>query len=119
MYLHRHVKRRIRQVALTLTVCISLGLIPNIPGLVRGETQGPNQDSDRGARPRRAKPEGTLPNLDAIQTESQGEREAPASVLIRLRPPRNIGKPWDGRRVGDPEPPVNLDQIRRAHARKR
>src|SRR5215212_3195181 len=119
MYLHRHAKRRIQQIAVTLTVCVSLGLIPNIPGFVRGETQGPNQDSDQGARPRRAKPEGTLPNLDAVQTESQSERESPAPVPSSIRSPRNIGKPWDGRRVGDPEPPGNWDQIRRAHARKR
>ena len=37
-------------------------------------------------------------------TQSQVEREAPPPIPSTIRSPRNAGKPWDGRRVGDPAP---------------
>ena len=54
------------------------------------------------------------------------EREAPPPIPSTVRAKRNEGKPWDGRRVGDPgtaqrpvDQPDEERQTRRAHARRR
>ena len=77
------------------------------------------------ARPRPGKPEGTFPNLEDVKNESLIEHEPPARIPSTIRSQRNSGKPWDGRRVGDPEPSREVDhggsrgQTLRAHARRR
>jgi YD repeat-containing protein len=45
-----------------------------------------------------------LPNLDEVRDESRLEREAPPPIASTIRSQKNTGKPWDGRRVGDPWP---------------
>ncbi|HKH19512.1 MAG TPA: DUF4214 domain-containing protein, partial [Gammaproteobacteria bacterium] len=82
-------------------------------------SQGHNQ---RSAPPRPDKPEGTFPDFGEVQSESQLEREPPAPIPSIIRSQRNSGKPWDGRRVGDPEPSRDVGahgETLRAHARRR
>jgi YD repeat-containing protein len=98
--MYRRVAQRLTlRTAIALT--ISLGLLPT-PGLsllIAGEAQGPNQGDERKGRPRPGKPEGEWPNLDE---PSPLEPEAPLPIHSTIRSSRNSGKPWDGRRVGDP-----------------
>ncbi|HET6852593.1 MAG TPA: DUF4214 domain-containing protein, partial [Pyrinomonadaceae bacterium] len=60
-----------------------------------------------------------MPNLEAVRSEWQVQREPAVPVPSSIRSPKNTGRPWDGRRVGDPEPAGKLDSTRRAHARRR
>src|SRR5688572_28895061 len=94
---------------LSLTVCTSLLPAP-ISLSVQGAAQSQNQRADRTGHPRPDKPEGTLPNLDEIKSESQIVREALPPIPSTIRSRKNEGKPWDGRRVGDPGPPDGLDR---------
>src|SRR5215213_8443741 len=108
---------------ITLVLLIGIALLPApcVSMLVSAVGQG------RGPRsappPRPGKPEGAFPDLDDVKNESSIERESPAFFLTMRRPPRNSGKPWDGRRVGDP--PRDSDhagvrgQTLRSHARRR
>jgi YD repeat-containing protein len=117
-----------------LTICTSL-LMPGVSLPVSEAAQG-----QAGALPVRARsnrPEGMFPDLDEIKNESSLKREPPAPIPSTIRSKRNQGKPWDGRRVGEPFTPGRLDQpvangaqrnhrqslkgnfIRRAHARGR
>ena len=110
------------RIILSFTVCAAL-LLPGVPLLVSEASQGPS--TAHNARPRHKKPEGTFPDLEDVKNESHVEREAPAPIPSTRRAKRNEGKPWDGRRVGDPEPPPPGQQdhaekqTRRAHARRR
>lgn len=107
--LPRHVAQLSKlRITLALIVCVSLLLVPSIPTLVSGAAQG--QGDGRAGRPRPGKPEGTLPNLDEVKNESQSEREAPPPIPSSLRSKKNAGKPWDGRRVGDPIPQNEVGQ---------
>ena len=90
------------RISLSITICTFLLLIPIGPLVVSDAAQG--RSSDRVGRPKPGKPEGVWPDLDEIRRESQIEREAPPPIPSTIRSPRNSGKPWDGRRVGDPEP---------------
>src|ERR1044072_8799511 len=101
---------------LSFTVCVSLLLLPSV-SLLSAASQG--QSAAGNARPRHKKPEGILPDLEEVKNESQVEREAPPPIPSTVRAKRNEGKPWDGRRVGDPEnyQPEVERQTRRAHAR--
>lgn len=60
---------------------------------------------------------------EGVQRELPQEREAPAPIPSTIRSPKLPLKPWDGRGVGDPEPPITADQepniTRRAHAHRR
>src|ERR1044072_2321060 len=118
---------------LSFTVCASLLLLPGV-SLLSEASHGQGQSDVRNARPRHKKPEGILPDLEDVKKESNVEREAPPPIPSTMRAKRNEGKPWDGRRVGDPWPPQRpvdqpapdrqpdrqIDkQIRRAHARRR
>ncbi|HKU76563.1 MAG TPA: DUF4214 domain-containing protein [Pyrinomonadaceae bacterium] len=110
---------------LAFTVCASLLLVPGV-SLLSEASQGQGQSAGRDTRPRPRKPEGTLPDLEEVEKESNVEREAPPPIPSTVRAKRNEGKPWDGRRVGDPETPRRpVDQpdeerlTRRAHARRR
>ncbi|HKG60835.1 MAG TPA: DUF4214 domain-containing protein [Pyrinomonadaceae bacterium] len=108
---------------ITLVLLIGIALLPApcVSMLVSAVGQG------RGPRsappPRPGKPEGAFPDLDDVKNESSIEREPPAPIPSTIRSPRNSGKPWDGRRVGDP--PRDSDhagvrgQTLRSHARRR
>ena len=105
-----------------LTTCIALLPLAEISLLVRGRAQGQSQSAGRGGRPTPGKPEGDLPNLEQIRNESNLRRERRAPIPSTIRSPKLSLQPWNGRRVGDPEPPNTEPadkQIRRAHARRR
>ncbi|HEY0763242.1 MAG TPA: DUF4214 domain-containing protein [Pyrinomonadaceae bacterium] len=110
------------RIILSFTVCAAL-LLPGVPLLVSEASQGPS--TAHNARPRHKKPEGTFPDLEDVKNESNVVREGPPPIPSTRRSKRNEGKPWDGRRVGDPEPPPPGQQdhaekqTRRAHARRR
>jgi hypothetical protein len=111
--------------ALVLFIGVALLPVPCVSIIVNALAQGQSQDhrQTNGPPPRPGKPEGTFPNLEDVQNESLIEREPPAPIPSTVRTQRNSGKPWDGRRVGDPEPPRGLDHgggpTLRAHARRR
>ena len=108
---------------LSFTICASLLWVPGVSLLSEAsQGQGPNRD----ARPRHKRPEGSLPDLEEVKKESNVQREAPPPIPSTMRAKRNEGKPWDGRRVGDPgtsqrplDQPEVERQTRRAHARRR
>jgi len=109
---------------LTLALLLCAALLPLPYGSILRSVIA--QGQGRGAArtpPGAGKPEGTLPDLDAVKSESQREREAVPPIPSTIRAPQNSGKPWDGRRVGDPFPKTDGDaepgQTRRAHARRR
>jgi len=108
---------------LSFAICASLLLLPGV-SLLSKASQG--QDAPGNARPRQKKPEGVLPDLEEVKNESHVQREAPPPIPSTVRAKRNEGKPWDGRRVGDPgtqqrpvDQPDEVRQTRRAHARRR
>src|SRR5215212_1873774 len=106
------------RIAIALLIGVALLPVPWVSMLVSVMSQGHNQ---RSAPPRQGKPEGTFPNLEDVQNESLIEREPPAPIPSILRSQRNSGKPWDGRRVGDPEPSRDAGargETLRAHARR-
>jgi len=95
-----------------LVICTTL--LP-LPGLFSRRSKAAQPERDLPAqkgKPRPGKPDGELPDLEDVKNESPLEREAPLAIPSSVRSNRNAGKPWDGRRVGDPEPPRNLDQVR-------
>jgi hypothetical protein len=93
------------RVSLALTICVTLLLLPNAGLLFNGlVVQGQSGNSGQRGRPRPGKPEGTWPSPDQIERESRIEREAPPPISSTIRSKKNSGKPWDGRRVGDPWP---------------
>ncbi len=121
---------------LPVSLCLICASLLMVPLLVIGAGQDQPRGARRAGRPKPGKPEGVLPNLDEIQNESQLEREAPPPIPSTIRSQKNSGKPWDGRRVGDPDARRGLDQAvrtergsagsdlarnktRRAHARGR
>src|SRR6185436_999777 len=107
------------RLVLSFTICALLLLLPGVSLLSEAS---PGQETPGNARPRQKKPEGILPDLEDVKKESHVEREAPPPIPSTVRARRNDGKPWDGRRVGDPstsQRPVDQPEIRRAHARRR
>src|SRR5688572_19440351 len=91
------------RISLSIIICTCLLLVPFGPLVVSDAAQG--RSADRMGRPKPGKPEGVWPNLEEVKEQSQVEREAPPSIPSTVRSPRNSGKPWDGRRVGDaPDP---------------
>ena len=104
--MYRHVAHRLAlRTAIALTICIALLPVPGISFLTSGDAQG--QREERKAKPKPGKPEGELPDLEDIKQESGVEREAPPPIPSTIPSRKNSGKPWDGRRVGDPEPRGN------------
>lgn len=107
------------RIGLVLFICMALLPVPCVSMLVSAMGQGRQRN---GPPPRPGKPEGEFPDIEDMQRESRIEREAPAPIYSTIRSQRNSGKPWDGRRVGDPEPPRDVDHsglTLRAHARRR
>jgi YD repeat-containing protein len=107
-------RRSALRIAIALAICAALLPLPSVASLVSEAAQG--QSEDRKGRPRPGRPEGVLPNLEEVRNRSEVEAEAPPPIPSTMRSKRNEGKPWDGRRVGDP--PLQ-DQTRYAHARTR
>jgi YD repeat-containing protein len=120
------------RIVLALGVCAVLLSLSSVPLPRTGVAQG-QRDESKG-KPKLSKPEGVLPDFDEIKQESGVERLAPPPVPSTMRSRKNSGKPWDGRRVGDPEPHgtdrgsagsafnhkrFTNNQTRRAHARSR
>lgn len=123
-----------RRIAIGLTLCIALLPTHHIWLLATEAAQGRPEESEQKAKPKPGKPEGMFPNLEDVRKEKQFERQAPPPIPSTIRSKRNTGKPWDGRRVGDPWPEGTSDQAvnnadsispkrshrtRRAHARMR
>src|SRR3954453_9429299 len=110
---------------ITLVLLTGLALLPApwVSMLVSAVGQGQGRGPRTEPPPRPGKPEGELPDLDDVKHESSIEREPPAPIPSTIRSQRNSGKPWDGRRVGDP--PRDSDhagargQTLRSHARRR
>ena len=108
---------------LSFTVCASLLLLPGVSLLsAASQSQGAAGNARQGPK----KPEGVLPDLEDVKNDSKLVREAPPPIPSTVRARRNEGKPWDGRRVGDPgtsqrpvDQPDEERQTRRAHARRR
>src|SRR5262245_28547758 len=111
---------------LALIICLALLPLVDVSLLVSGRAQ---DLSRRVAHARREKPEGALPDLEKVKNESKHEREAPAAIPSTMRSPKLSLKPWNGRRVGDPEARLGADQgggqsqrhhaqLRRAHVRR-
>lgn len=90
------------RVILAFAICASLLLLPSV-SLLSEASQGQDQGAARNARSRPKKTEGTLPNLEDLKNESNVEREAPPPIHSTMRSPKLSEKPWNGRRVGDPE----------------
>jgi YD repeat-containing protein len=111
MYPRTLARRFARRTAFAVTISISLFSITTTPWLVSSATQTQSHGAGRTGRPTPGKPEGALPNLDDVQNESQLEREPLAPIASTVRSQKNEGKPWDGRRVGDPHPPSDVDQV--------
>ncbi|HET6851838.1 MAG TPA: hypothetical protein VFH46_05910, partial [Pyrinomonadaceae bacterium] len=91
------------RVSLALTICGTLLLLPNTNLLFKGlaaQGQSGNSGQRDGSTP--GKPEGTWPTMEQINAESRIQREAPLPISSTIRSKKNSGKPWDGRRVGDP-----------------
>src|SRR5215203_5131090 len=85
---------------LAFTICASL-LLPGSSFLTE-IFQG--QSAERTTpQPTHKRPEGIWPNLEDVKDESRVGREAPLPIPSTLRSPKLSEKPWDGRRVGDPE----------------
>ncbi len=113
------------RIVLSFTVCTSLLPVPGISLLSEASQRQP---VERTATPTaNNKLEGIWPDLKHIRNESNLRREAPPPIPSTMRSPRLSEKPWDGRRVGDPETMsrqqdqalVVHKRIRRAHARNR
>jgi YD repeat-containing protein len=112
------------QTILALTICASLLLTPNatfFDDVV--SAQGQNQSSKREGRPKAGKPEGSLPDLEDVQSESHVEREPAAPIPSTIRSLKVPLNPWNGKRVGDPGTRGDVGQAinraRRAHAGRR
>jgi hypothetical protein len=102
----RVAQRLTLRIALALTVCSALLLVPTGSFLVTGDAR--YEDEDRKAKSKPGKLEGTFPNLEDIKNASHIEREASPPIPSTIRSKKNAAKPWDGRRVGDPEPDGNV-----------
>ncbi len=87
---------------LTIVLRVALLALPNIPLLVSGAAQKQNEAPTPKGKPRPGRPEGVLPDLEAIKKESGVKREVPAPIPSTIRSQKNPLQPWNGRRVGDP-----------------
>ena len=106
----------ILRTAIAATIIFSLLLLSTVSWSVNAAAQTRRGEQLTGA-PRREKPEGVLPNLEEVQSESQWERESPAPIPSTIRSPKVPLEPWNGRRVGDPE--TQNGRVVHAHARRR
>jgi len=103
-------------VAVSLILVVALMPVQCVSLLRSVIAQGQGKGAGNGPRPKPGKPEGTLPDLEEIQRESQVERQPPAPIPSTVRSSKVPQQPWNGRRVGDPLPEPKVDH---AHARRR
>lgn len=113
MYPRTVTQRSTLRIIFALVTYAALLPTPSVSLLVSGIAQSKGNALERKGEPRPDKPEGELPNLDGIQNESQVEREPLAPIHSTMRSRKSEGQPWDGRRVGDPDRPQDLDQANR------
>src|SRR6185369_4442206 len=104
------------RIVFILLIGVALLPAPCVSLIVGAMGQGQSPERARTPPPRPGKPEGTLPDLEDVKNESSLEREPPAPIPSTIRSPKNSGKPWDGRRVGDPA--AARGELH-AHARRR
>lgn len=103
---------------LSFTLSVSLLLVPSVSLISTDAAQEPSVA--RKGRPCWTRPEGAFPDLEDIKRESSVRREPAAPIPSTKRSKKNEGKPWDGRRVGEPSGQIASARsrlIRRAHAR--
>ena len=117
-------RRSVIRITLALTLCVSLLAVQNAVLVINSASaQGQSGNSNREGRPRPGKPEGSLPDLEAVQNESRSERQPAPPIPSTIRSPKVPLEPWNGRRVGDPGTRGELGQAinrtRRAHASRR
>ena len=103
MHSHFLTLRSTARIALVLLICAALLPVQWIPLVVSVFAQGQRQAPGRTGRPRPGKPEGELPNLENVKSESGIERKAPPPIPSTMRSPKTPLQPWNGRRVGDSE----------------
>ena len=117
MYSHVAALYSSLRIPLALMVCFASLPLADVSLLMGGRAQGL---SSREGYARRGKPEGTLPDLENVKSESQREHEPAAPIPSTVRSPKLSLKPWNGRRVGDPDarigPDQGVGQIQRHHA---
>jgi hypothetical protein len=130
---HRVAPHLTRRIAIALILCTALLPTPQFRLLASEAAQGRPEAPEEKAKPKPDKPDGLWPNLEDARKERQPDRQAPPPIPSTIRSKRNTGKPWDGRRVGDPWPgssdqavnnadsisPKRSPRIWRAHARRR
>ena len=116
---------------LAFIICVPLLALPNIPLLVSGAAQGQRAALDPKGKTRPGRPEGMLPDLEAIKNDAGVERQAPPPIPSTIRSQKNPLQPWNGRRVGDPGTQLgqsvgasnlvasNKHHTRLAHARRK
>jgi YD repeat-containing protein len=115
---------------LVFVICVALLALPNIPILVSGAVQKKGEAPGPKGKPRPGRPEGVLPDLEAVKKDV--ERQAPPPLPSTIRSPKNPLQPWNGRRVGDPGTQMgqgfgkvnnvvasNKHRTRLAHARRK
>ena|SRR5689334_19384758 len=116
MYPRAVARRSSLRFLLVWLICVALLPLADFSVLIRSEAQGQSQ---RVGHPRRDKPEGLLPDLEDVKNESSIKREPLPALPSSIRSPKIPLEPWDGRRVGDPEPhgrpEQTIGQVRRAH----
>src|SRR5688500_7372434 len=117
-------RRSVIRITLALTLCVALLAVQNAVLVINSASaQGQSGNSNREGRPRPGKPEGSLPDLEAVQNESRSERQPAPPIPSTIRSPKVPLEPWNGRRVGDPGTRGELGQAinrtRRAHASRR
>jgi|SRR6185369_6262642 len=96
-----------RRVSLILTAVVALSLIlvaalmpVQCVSLLRSViAQGQGKAAGNGPRPKPGKPEGTLPDLEEIQRESQVERQPPAPIPSTDLPPSSKAKHGHGPQI--------------------
>src|SRR5690349_20725745 len=89
------------RIVIALMICAALIPPPSIASLVSEAAQDKTEHGK--GKPRSGKPEGNWPDLEDLKKESKVERESPPPIPSTMRSPKLSEKPWNGRRVGDPE----------------
>ena len=113
--MHPRAQRSALRISIAFVICLALIPIPIVLQVVHGQGQRRGQVG----HPRPDKPEGELPDLGEVQNESQLEREPLPPVHSNTRSRKNEGRPWDGRRVGDPDLPRDSDHATAQRSKRR
>ncbi len=109
------------RIILSFTLSVSLLLLPSVSIVSSDAAQ--ESSAARKGRPRWTRPDGAFPDLEDVKRESSVRREPAMPIPSTKRSKKNEGKPWDGRRVGEPFGQIAVNRaersrpIRRSHAR--